>query len=84
VPLRVNGPQWPFAAAAALGIGITLAGVVLRADWGEAPDAPVNVPIEQISKVLFEDYGVPFVIASVLLLVALLGAVILTRQEDGD
>jgi len=37
-----------------------------------------------ISQKLFQDFGAPFVIASALLLVALVGAIILARQEDAD
>jgi NADH:ubiquinone oxidoreductase subunit 6 (subunit J) len=82
---RVNGPQMPFAVVAAGGLFAILALVALDTAWpGDVDDKPSNVTIELISERLFEDFGAPFVIASVLLLVALVGAIILARQEEGD
>lgn len=40
--------------------------------------------IEELSLLLFQDYLLPFEVASVILLVALVGAVILARSEDLD
>ncbi|MCC7366615.1 MAG: NADH-quinone oxidoreductase subunit J [Dehalococcoidia bacterium] len=83
-PDRVTGGQAPFAALVGAGLFVVLFGVVIGTDWGDVPDAPSNIPIEAISDVLFREFGAPFVIASVLLLVALVGAIILARQEEGD
>ena len=84
-PERVNGAQMPFALLAGGGLLAILIGVVVSTTWGaNTPDRPANVPIELISNRLFRDFGVPFVIASLVLLVALVGAIILARQEDGD
>ena len=59
--------------------------VAIATAWpGDIDEAPANIPIELIATGLFETFGVPFVIASVLLLVALVGAIILARQEEGD
>ena len=82
---RVNGPQAPFAIIVAGGLAATLIGVAIATAWpGDIDDSPTNIPIELISTGLFETFGLPFVIASVLLLVALVGAIILARQEEGD
>ena len=40
--------------------------------------------IEDLSLTLFRDFLLPFEVASVILLVALIGAVILARTEEGD
>ena len=62
-----------------------LVGVAVRTDWpGNVSDKPGHISIEAISEKLFIDFGAPFVIASALLLVALVGAIILARQEDGE
>jgi NADH:ubiquinone oxidoreductase subunit 6 (subunit J) len=62
-----------------------LIGVAVGTTWpGNVSDKAINIPIEFISTKLFLDYGPPFVIASVLLLVALVGAIILARQEEGE
>ena len=85
LPDKVNGSQAPFAALVAAGLAAILVGVAVRTDWpGDVSDKPTNIPINQIGKALFIDYGAPFMIASAVLLVALVGAIILARQEDGE
>lgn len=80
---KLNGPQAPFAALVAGGLMAVLIGVGVATAWpGDKDGGPVHIPIEAIGDRLFVDYGAPFVIASVLLLVALVGAIILARQED--
>lgn len=84
-PEKVNGAQLPFALLVGGGLMATLIGVAVGAAWpGDVDDSPTNIPIELISERLFADFGAPFVIASVLLLVALIGAIILARQEEGE
>jgi NADH-quinone oxidoreductase subunit J len=39
--------------------------------------------IRQLSTTLFADYLLPFEVASVILLVALVGAIVLARKEPG-
>lgn len=82
-PEPVNGPQQPWAVVAALGILAILLGTVLATDWpGDVDDEATAVSITTVSNELFQTFGFPFIVASVLLLVALIGAVILARQED--
>ena len=81
----LNGSQAPFAAIAGAGLLAILVGVAVAVKWpGDIDDKPAQIPIETISRVLFVDYGPPFVLASVLLLVALVGAIILARQDEGE
>jgi NADH:ubiquinone oxidoreductase subunit 6 (subunit J) len=82
----LNGAQMPFALLVGGGLMAVLIGVAVGTDWrpGGVPDKPTNIPIEAISQRLFADFGAPFVIASALLLVALIGAIILARQEEGE
>ncbi len=80
---RVNGAQAPIGAAVAVALAAVLISVAVRTSWpGNVSDRPANIGIDTISEKLFLDFGAPFVIASVLLLVALVGAIILARQED--
>lgn len=84
-PEKVTGAQAPFAAFIGLGLMAVLIGVGVATSWpGDNDDSPTNIPIELISEELFVNYGPPFVIASAILLVALVGAIILARQEDGE
>lgn len=83
--LRVTGSQAPVGALMALALAVVLGSVALRTDWpNNIDDVPAEVGVTLISDRLFQDFGAPFVIASVVLLVALVGAVILARQEDPD
>ncbi|MCL6645614.1 MAG: NADH-quinone oxidoreductase subunit J [Dehalococcoidia bacterium] len=81
---KVNGPQAPFALVAGIGVAAVLLVAGLSTEWAGNTDAPTNIAIETISQRLFEDYGLPFILASVLLLVALIGAIIVARQEEGE
>ncbi|MEO8541392.1 MAG: NADH-quinone oxidoreductase subunit J [bacterium] len=85
-PQSLNGPQMPFALLVSGAFMAVLIGVAVGTDWRPSgvPDRPTNIPIELISQRLFSDFGAPFVIASALLLVALIGAIILARQEEGE
>ena len=81
----VNGPQLPFALLVGGGLLATLIAVAVGTTWpGDIDDSPTNIPINLISEKLFADFGAPFVIASAVLLVALVGAIILARQEEGE
>jgi NADH-quinone oxidoreductase subunit J len=82
----LDGPQRPFAALAAgafLGISVLAA---VATDWEEvgATDEIHHITIEQIGDVLFRNWAVPFEMASLVLMVALIGAIILARGEEGE
>jgi NADH-quinone oxidoreductase subunit J len=49
------------------------------------PEASVNTLgfLQQMSALLFTDYLLPFEVTSILLLVAMVGAIVLTKQEKG-
>ena len=80
---RASGAQAPFGALVAAGLLAVLIGVAVGTDWpGNTSDKPAAIAIDAISEKLFMDFGAPFVIASGVLLVALVGAIILARTED--
>jgi NADH-quinone oxidoreductase subunit J len=83
-PEAVSGKQAPVAAVAAAALAAILVGVAVGTSWPGNTDEASDIPVALISEKLFVDFGPPFVIASVLLLVALVGAIILARQEEGD
>lgn len=78
----LNGPQRPFAAAAALALVIVLGIMALRTDWIGNTDRVTVISTEAVGRSLFRDFAVPFEIASFVLLVALIGAVVLARTDD--
>jgi NADH-quinone oxidoreductase subunit J len=80
----LDGPQRPVAAlAAGTFLGVTLT-AILSAEWPGETDEATVVSIEEIGNVLFTTWAVPFEIASLVLIVALLGAIILARGEESE
>jgi len=88
---RINGP----ALLLAFLIMVTIISVVAVTDWpviAEVPQQGVGVPVDEsttgyIAEALFNKEGgfvLPFEIASVLLLAALIGAVVLVRRKDEE
>jgi NADH:ubiquinone oxidoreductase subunit 6 (subunit J) len=85
VPAKLNGAQMPFALLVGGGLMAALIAVAVDTRWpGNTDDKVAEVELSLISEKLFADFGAPFVIASALLLVALIGAIILARQEEGE
>jgi NADH-quinone oxidoreductase subunit J len=86
---EINGLPWQ--TPVALVLGLALIGIAGYALLGAALPAPAQAPAnlgapEQIATSLFSTYLLPFEITSVLLLVALIGAVVLTiksREREG-
>ncbi len=70
------------AAVVSAGLFGLLTVMLLRTTWQVNLSAPSpEIPIETIGEHLFSDYLLPFELASVLLLMALIGAVVLARRE---
>ena len=84
LPVVSAGGQWPAGLAAAGVIMVGLLTAVLDSDWPRDVDKVTLVPIDQIGRVLFRDWLLPFEIASVVLLVALIGAVVISAAEEGE
>jgi NADH-quinone oxidoreductase subunit J len=85
LPETMVGAQWPAAALASA----LLAGVLIAAgatsEWpGDADGVITTIPFEAVGDALFGQWAVPFEIASLVLFVALVGAIILARQEEGE
>ena len=79
--VRAN-PQWAVAAVAAVGVLAALGTVILsnRLDTQELR----GPSLEQLGGELFTNWVIPFEIASLVLLMALIGAIILARASDSD
>lgn len=67
--------------AVLLAVGICT--LVLSADWAVSDNAPLaqSPPVAKVGEKLLTDYLVPFEVASVLLLVVMIGAAYLARTE---
>jgi NADH-quinone oxidoreductase subunit J len=83
-PQALDGPQRPFAALAALTFMIVSIISVVSTEWPGESERINVITIEEIGTALFTTWAVPFEIASLVLMVALLGAIILARGEEGE
>lgn len=84
LPRALNGPQWPLALVAAGAFGVTTVVAVANTKFpGESEEINV-ISFEAIGDSLFTKWAVPFEIASLVLIVALIGAIVLARGEEGE
>jgi len=79
----MENPQWPVAALAAVVLFGVIAAAIVRT--GTPFGAERHGPgVQEIGTSLFTQWAIPFEVASVLLLVALIGAVVIARVGDRD
>ena len=78
-PIVSDGAQKPFAFI----VGIALAGILAVALVDQVWGAPVasTVPFRELGVRLFRDFGAPFEIASLVLIIALIGAIAIARRD---
>lgn len=82
-PLVTDGTQKPFA----FGIGLALGAAIVAAMVGGAWHGAVKgvVSFVDLGVRLYRDYGLPFEVASLVLIVALVGAIAIGRRDqEGD
>jgi NADH-quinone oxidoreductase subunit J len=75
--------QLPIAIVVAIGILALVVWAVIQTDWGGAADV-VGAGVDAIATALFTVYALPFEIISLLLLVAIIGAIYLARRPEED
>jgi NADH-quinone oxidoreductase subunit J len=84
-PEATVGAQWPVAALASTLLGGLLIAAVATSDWpGDADGTITRVLFDDLGQALFRQWAVPFEIASLVLFVALVGAIVLARQEEEE
>ena len=79
-----DGGQRPLAAVASLGLFGAFIAMFSQTDWPRDIGEITTVPFTAIGTDLFGRWAVPFEIASGVLLVALVGAVVIAMQEEGE
>ena len=75
--------QWPIAAVVAVLTFVLLAAAVLNTGVRTEPERQ-SVEFSRLGETLFTHWAVPFEVASLVLLVALIGAVVLVRRSGGQ
>ncbi len=73
-------PQWRLAIVTAFGVFVLLAAAIIKG----APTETVrqSLGFKELGNSLFTDWAVPFEVASLVLLVALIGAIVIARERD--
>ncbi len=82
MPAALDGPQRPFAALAAGGFLAISIISVLTTKWPGDTEKITVISLEQIGNALFTTWAAPFEVASLVLMVALLGAIVIARGEE--
>jgi NAD(P)H-quinone oxidoreductase subunit 6 len=81
-PMRRGWIRKALAAVVSLGLFALLSIMLLRTHWQiDLSVAPPDSSIELLGQHFFSDYLLPFELASILLLMALIGAVVLARRD---
>jgi NADH-quinone oxidoreductase subunit J len=84
LPQAMDGPQKPLAFLTAGAFGVVSVAAIAGTDWPGNTDEVQVIPFQAIGNSLFTNWAVPFEVASLVLMVALLGAIILARGEEGE
>ncbi len=80
----LDGSQKPLAALAGMSLMGVLISMVFLTTWPRRASEPAVVSINAIGDRLFRDFALPFEVASLVLLVALIGAIVLARSEEEE
>lgn len=81
---KLDGDQRPLAAVAALTLVGAFIAMMSQTEWPRDPGQLTVVPFNSIGDALFNRWAVPFEVASGVLLVALVGAIVISMQEEGE
>jgi NADH-quinone oxidoreductase subunit J len=82
--MEQQNAQWIPSALGALALFVVLGWIVYTAGWPVHEGAVPAEPITQLGEDLLTTYLVPFEIASVLLLAALVGAILIGREKETE
>jgi len=81
-------PGWPLIVPIVLALGGSMMSIVMKADFSGTEDTYTTDVVRNIGnaqvvgKVLYTDFIFPFEVASVILLVAMVGAIVLARKKE--
>tara|TARA_Y100000588_G_scaffold391498_1_gene500275 strand:+ start:3329 stop:3826 length:498 start_codon:yes stop_codon:yes gene_type:complete len=79
----IDNRQKPIAIAASIAIFLTSTAVILQTQWNTRSEQGEPITIIDLGRNLFTDWIIPFEIISIILLIAMIGAVVIAWPE-GD
>lgn len=77
---HVNAAQWPLALVVAAAFFAVLGALLLQASWPTVTASVTGDQVVALGQALVGPYALPFEVASVLLLVAAVGAIVIVRE----
>jgi len=80
--LEQRNKQWIWSALGSLALFSVLGWIVYSANWPAMQGAAPEEPIVLLGQELLSTYVIPFEVASVLLLAALVGSILIGRERD--
>ena len=84
LPTVSAGAQWPLALAAGLVLGAALLVAVLDSQWPRDVGEVTLINLNTLGGALFRDWLLPFELVSVVLTIALIGAVVIAHQDEEE
>jgi NADH-quinone oxidoreductase subunit J len=84
MPTVSVGAQWPLALLVTSVLAIAFIFGIADTEWPRDGGEVTVIGIQALGAALFRPWLLPFEIASVVLLVALIGAVVISRPEEGE
>jgi NADH-quinone oxidoreductase subunit J len=84
LPSVAMGAQWPAGLLASVVLMAVLLTAVLDVEWPRDIGEVTLIDINTLGGALFRDWLLPFELVSVVLTVALIGAVVIAHQEEGE
>lgn len=84
LPVRLDSAQQPVALVVAGAILAALVGALVSTSWPDQTAEPQATSFAGLGQVLFQEWAVPFEIASLVLLVALIGAIVIARTGEAE
>ncbi len=84
-PQALFGKNRPFAFTVAAGLLAAFVGGIVASEWATSnPDDIEPIPFQEIGDVLFSAWAVPFEVISVVLVIAMAGAILLSQPDQGE
>jgi NADH-quinone oxidoreductase subunit J len=83
LPSVGSGGTWPFGLVTAIVLGGAVVTAALDSDWPRDTGQVTMVSLQTLAGALFRDWLMPFEVVSIVLLVALIGAVVLAHEDEG-
>jgi NADH-quinone oxidoreductase subunit J len=84
LPVVSAGGQWPIGLVVGIALAVVLTTAIIDSTWPRYVGEVTLVPLETLAAALFRDWLLPFELIGVVLLVALVGAIVIAYQEEGE